>query len=718
MLGAHAMSHRHPHLLSPGRIGGMELSNRIVMAAMGTNFAATDGHCTERLIAYYEARAKGGAGLLVLETSAALWPSGASMPNTVAFSDDRFIPGLSELTSRVHHHGAKIVAQLNHSGKMAQEDTAAGRPIPVPSAIKPSRSDMFNVLTKDEIANFIKSVGPDGRGPNYYEMTPQNIAETTLGFANAAARARQAGFDGIELHAGHGYLLANFLSPYTNQRGDHYGGSIENRARFLLETIAAVRAATAPDFPILIRLDAYEYRIEGGITLPDCVETSRLCERAGADAIDVSAYGNVAHSIAFTEAPLVHEPGGFIGFAKAVKQAVSIPVIAMGRIEPDAGERGIAAGDFDYLAMGRKLLADPDLPNKLLTGQGDSIRPCIYCYMCVSQIFVNKAACCAVNHSTGREYEGDILAHTGAPQKILVIGGGPGGMESARLLAEKGHHVSLWEKDADLGGTARIAGLAYEPNEKLVHYLAGAVRALPIALKLRTTANRENTAALNPDHIILATGARRVAPEIPGKAQRHVFDGDELRGILFGSNREAIAKLSIWQQLILTTGRWSQILRHITLMRLLSKLWMPITREVVIIGGGLVGLELAEYLVERKRKVTVLEPGPAFGPELAIVRRAKVLYELNANGAVLHKLAEDIQIGARSVSFSTGGEVQEIACGQVIIAMGAQPDDSLLKQLSDSTARVHQIGDCRRVGYIDGAILDARELVQRLESQF
>jgi 2,4-dienoyl-CoA reductase (NADPH2) len=260
--------------------------------------------------------------------------------------------------------------------------------------------------------------------------------------------------------------------------------------------------------------------------------------------------------------------------------------------------------------------------------------------------------------------------------------------------------------------------LAYEPNEKLVHYLAGAVRALPIALKLRTTANRENTAALNPDHIILATGARRVAPEIPGKAQRHVFDGDELRGILFGSNREAIAKLSIWQQLILTTGRWSQILRHITLMRLLSKLWMPITREVVIIGGGLIGLELAEYLVERKRKVTVLEPGPAFGPELAIVRRAKVLYELNANGAVLHKLAEDIQIGARSVSFSTGGEVQEIACGQVIIAMGAQPDDSLLKQLSDSTARVHQIGDCRRVGYIDGAILDARELVQRLESQF
>lgn len=710
------MSHRHPHLLAAGRIGGMDLRNRIVMAAMGTNFAAPDGHCTEQLIAYYEARARGGAGLLVLETSAAFWPSGASMPNTIAFSDDSFLPGLGELTRRVHQHGARIVAQLNHSGKMAQEDTAAGRPIPVPSAIKPSRSDMFNVLTRDEIATFIKGAGPDGRGPRYFEMTPGDIAATVAGFAQAAVRARQAGFDGIELHAGHGYLLANFLSPYTNLRTDQYGGSVENRARFLQETIAAVRAATAPDFPILVRLDAYEYRIDNGIRLADCVATASLCEQAGADAIDVSAYGNVAHSIAFTEAPLVHEPGGFIDFAKAVKQSISIPVIAVGRIEPDAGESGIAAGHFDYLAMGRKLLADPDLPNKLLAGQEKSVKPCIYCYICVSQIFINKSVCCAVNHNTGREHEGDILARTGTPQKMLVIGGGPGGMECARLLAEKGHQVSLWEKDADLGGTARIAGLAYEPNETLVHYLANAVRALPISIQLRTTANRENIAALNPDHIILATGAQRVAPDIPGKAQRHVFDGDELRGILFGSNQAAIAKLSVLQRLILKTGRVSQLLRHIGLMRLLSKLWMPIANEVVIIGGGLVGLELAEYLVERNRTVTVLEPGPAFGPELAIVRRARVLHLLQAHGAVLHKSVESIEIGKQAVSFSLAGDRREQACGQVIIAMGAQPDDSLSKQLSDSSAQIHQIGDCRRIGYIDGAILDARQLVQRLET--
>jgi len=639
------------------------------------------------------------------------------MPNTVAFSDDRDIPGLREVTGRIQQHGAKIVAQLNHSGTKAQVDTEAGRPIPVPSPVKHARSDMFNVLTTEEIGHFIKAAGPDGKGPSYYELTTAQIAELVAGFAAAAVRAQRAGFDGIELHAGHGYLLANFLSPYTNQRTDQYGGSLENRARFLVETIVAVRAATSEEFPILVRLDAHEYRIQGGIQVADCVETSRLCERAGADAIDVSAYGNTAHAIAFTEAPLVHEPGGFISFAKAVKAAVSIPVIAVGRIEPETGERGIAANDFDFLAMGRKLLADPDLPNKLSGSNSDPIRPCIYCYICVSQIFINKPVCCAVNHSTGREYEGDIIARCDHPRHVLVIGGGPGGMEAARLFAEKGHRVSLWDKENDLGGTARIAALAYEPNERIVQYLIDSVRALPIKITLGKEANRENITRVNADLIILATGAKRVAPAISGKHQRHVFDGDELRGVLFGDNPTAIAKLTRPYQWILKAGRISQLLRNIRLLRLLSKLWMPIADEVVVIGGGLVGLELAEYLLERGRKITVLEPGPFFGPELSIVRRARVLHTLETHGAELHKLAGDIDIGTDGVSFTVNDEARYQPCRQVIIAMGAQPDDSLFQQLSNSNAELHQIGDCREIGYIDGAILDARKLIQKLEHE-
>ncbi len=708
------MPHNFPHLLSPAPIAGLKLRNRIVMAAMGTNFAAADGHCTEQLIAYYEARAAGGVGLIVLETSAALFPNGASMPNTIAFSSDEFLPGLTELAERVHSHGARIVAQLNHSGKMSQEDTAAGRPIPVPSPVTTARSDMFPVLTQGEIGNFIKAAGPDGKGPKYYEISVGQIADIVAGFADAADRARRAGFDGIELHAGHGYLLANFLSPYTNKRKDEYGGSAENRARFLVETIRAVRARAGDNFPILVRLDGKEYRIDGGITPADCVKTAQLCEQAGANAIDVSAYGSVAHAIAFTEAPLVHEPGGFIPFAVAVKKAIGIPVIGVGRIDPELAERHISAGDFDFLALGRRLLADPDLPNKLAAGQDKSIRPCIYCYICVSQIFINKPVCCAVNHNTGREQEGNIIARSGAGKKFLVIGGGPGGMEFARLLAEQGHRVSLWEKERDLGGTARIASLAYEPNERLVHYLENAVRSLPIDLQLGKLATAENIAAAVPDHIVLATGATRAAPDIPGKQQRHVFDGDELRGVLFGDGPAAFAKLALWQRPLLRIARMSQLLRNIRLLRELSKLWMPIAHEVVIIGGGLVGLELAEYLVERHRKVVVLEPGPDLGAELAIVRRARVLHLLREHGALIHRNATSVEIGATSVSFELENERRSLPAQQVIIAMGAQPDDSLKSRLATSGSTVHQIGDCREVGYIDGAILDARKLAQTL----
>jgi 2,4-dienoyl-CoA reductase (NADPH2) len=289
-------------------------------------------------------------------------------------------------------------------------------------------------------------------------------------------------------------------------------------------------------------------------------------------------------------------------------------------------------------------------------------------------------------------------------------------MEAARLLASKGHRVSLWEKEKDLGGTARIAGLAYEPNERLVHYLARAIKALPVNICLGKTATKEAIAAQQADHVILATGALRQAPPIPGKDQRHVFDGDQLRGVLFGNDAEAIAKLNPVHRLMLFAGRISQLLRSVKLLRLLSKLWMPIAQEVVVIGGGLVGLELAEYLVERRRKVTILEPGPALGAELAIVRRARVLHTLKEHGVIMHRNVNVEEIGQDQVRYEVDGKRMSQACQQVIIALGAEGDNSLEQQLEQVTSQVHRIGDCRTVGYIDGAILDAREVVQRLES--
>ena len=702
-------------LLSPAPLGSLTLKNRIILAAMGSNYAEETGHCSEQLISYYEKRAAGGAGLLILETSAVAWPNGATMPNTVGFSSDDFLPGLKQLTQRVHQHNCLIAAQLNHGGKVAQEDTAAGRPLLVPSEIAKTKSDMFNMLTTNEISHFVKAAGPDGKGPRSRVMNQRDIDWLIKQFCRAALRAQQANFDAIEIHAGHGYLLSSFLSPATNKRDDKYGGSAENRARLLCEIITSIRETVGADMPILVRLDAKEYRVEGGIEPSDALITAQLAEQAGAHAIDVSAYGNVSKAIAFTEAPLVHQPNGFVDFAKAIKQAVSIPVIAVGRIELEQAEQGLREGHFDFVAMGRKLLADPELPNKLIANKTHSIRPCIYCYVCVSQIFINQKMCCAVNPSTGNEYREHLIASDRKHKRVVVIGGGPAGMEAARTLAASGHRVSLWEKTQDLGGTARIAALAYEPNGRLINFLRESIQDNPlIDIQLNTTATLEAIQAQEFDHVIVATGARREAPPLNGKDLRHVFDGEQLRGVLFGDNNQAIKKLKPYQRALIALARPTQLLRNINALRFLSKLWMPIAKRVTIIGGGLVGLELAEYLIERGRAVTVIEPSQQLGAELSIVRRSRVIHELKAHGAHLHPRSEVVEITPDNVIFNHKGVVTSLPSDQVIIAMGACADTRLTDQLERASIAYSAIGDCREVAYIEGAILDGRRTAEAL----
>ena len=702
---------KHPLLASPAFIGNLELKNRMIMAAMGSNFASEDGHASEQLTAYYEERARGGVGLIILETSAITWPAGASMPNMIGFSKDEFIPTLQSLTQRVHQHGAKIAAQLNHSGKIAQEDVIAGRPIPVPSIPKSQPSDMFGLLTQDEIMNFIKAGGPDGKGPRYHELSVTEIQDEIQHFVNAAKRAKASNFDAIEIHAGHGYLISSFLSPAVNKRTDEYGGTPEKRARLLVEIISQIKKQIE-GFPILVRLDANEYRIENGITPDDFLITASLAQEAGADAIDVSAYGNTSKGIAFTEAPLVHEPGGFLEFVRMAKKALSIPVVAVGRIELDVAERGLKNKEFDFLAMGRKLLADPRLPNKIISGQEHLIRPCIYCYICVSQIFINKPMMCAVNSQLGNEHRNEnIICSTADQKKILVIGAGPSGMEAARLLAMRGHHVEIWEKDKDIGGTVRVAALAYEPNGHLINYLKNSLSELGVKIKMNALGTPETIKAFNPDHVVVAVGANRDAPSIIGKDSNNVFDGEELRGLLFGSDIEAMKKLSLVQQIILKIGRASQLLRNINALRFLSKLWMPLSKDIIIIGGDLVGLELAEFLVERGRKVKVLEPTGSLGPNLSIVRRSRVVHLLKEHGVDLLTNVEIKEIRGQEVFVYHEDTDKTFKMDQVIIALGANPNLSLSRMLSKINIPHTTIGDCASIGYIHGAIGDARKAV-------
>ena len=694
------------HLLAPGRIGPIQLRNRIIMAPMGSNFAEADGHCGERIQAYYEARAEGGAGLLIMGVCAIAFPAGTAEPYQVGVSSDEFIPGLSRLAERVHKHGAKIAMQLQHAGKNAIRDMAAGRPLWVPSIPPASSSDMMQALTPEELASFVSAVRGRKGGIQMQVMEQHDIAQMVEWFAAAAERAQRAGFDGVEIHAAHNYIIAGFLSSYYNRREDAYGGSLENRARLLVEVLAAVRARVGAGFGVWLRLDAEEMLTPGGITLEDAKAVARLAQIAGADAVSVSAYAATTSGVAFTEAPLVQKPGAFLEWTAAIKQCVSIPVIAVGRIEPEVGESAIAAQHCDFIAMGRKLLADPQLPNKLLSGQVQAVRPCIYCYVCVSQIFINERIKCAVNPQTGHEAE-RIIGPVSTAQHIAVIGGGPAGLEAARVAALRGHRVTLFERSDRLGGTLFFAALAYPENGRLLDNLLYQVRQLPIDVQLETSVDAALLRDRGVDQVIVATGAQRAAPDIPGADQNHVWSGDELRRLMTGDRAEEIAKrkLSLTQRTLMKAGNLIGVTDSTEAMQKLSRVWMPLGKRVTIVGGGLVGLELAEFLIARGRQVCVLESTDHLGRELAIVRRWRVLHGIRVHGGQLLTGVTVTAIEGNRVRYRTAdGEAAEVPGDSVVLASGATPDTTLGDALSSAGLKVVSIGDCQSLGYIEGAI--------------
>lgn len=699
-------------LTNTGLIGKLTLKNRMIVSAMGTNLADSDGYVGQRIIDFHERHAAGGVGLIVLGVTGVGWPHGGNLPRQVAISDDRFIPGLTQMTAAVHKHGAKIAAQLHHGGLTSTEDIRGDRPMWVPSYPVTKAGNFMDGFLESEMAAMYD---PQAPAPQLHVMTQDNIDELVEQFKQAALRAQKAGFDAIELHGGHGYIISEFLSPRTNNRDDEYGGCLENRARLLMRIIRSIREAVGTDMALWCKLDSEEFGLEEGVSLADAKATAKLAEEAGVDAITVSAFHDISRGFMHSESNIPHTPERMIANATAIKKAVGVPVIASGRVEPESANKHIEQGHFDYLAMGRKLLSDPDLPNKIIAGTPQQIRPCVYCYCCVSQIYVRNAVKCSVNPETGREAEMALLA-TDKARHIIVVGGGPGGMEAAIRLDQRGFKVTLLERSNRLGGTLQFAGIAYPANEKLLHWQRLQIKESGVDVRLNCVATPELVKGLAADEVIIATGAKRDMPDIPGNDRDFVFSGDEMRAmVLSEENPELARKTTAFTRFMATMGAVTRLSQVGPIVRLLTKAWLPLGQRITIIGGELVGLELAEFLAERRRKVTVIDDANRPGKGLYLVRRLRLLDELEHLGVTILNKATDISIDAQSVSYTNyRGQQRSVATDHVIVAKGATGDTTLVEQFKAAGFTTHAIGDCTGVSYIEGAIEEAAELAIKL----
>jgi 2,4-dienoyl-CoA reductase-like NADH-dependent reductase (Old Yellow Enzyme family)/thioredoxin reductase len=623
----------YPRLFSVGRIGPLALRNRILMAPMEKNLALPTGAVTRRYIDYCEARAAGGAALILLE-SMYVHPAGRNHRYQLGIHDDELVPGYRRLIDACHRHGALVGAQLEFAGRETSSVITGTQPV-APSAVACA------ALTGGDVPRPL-SVG---------EI--RALVET---FAEAARRAAGAGFDAIEIHGAHGYLVGQFLSPYANRRDDDYGGDFERRLRFPLEVIAAVRAAVRPHVPLLYRISAEE-RVEGGLTLADACRIAGRLEAAGIDLIDVSA--GIYESAPWIVQPMEMTPGCLVPLAREIRRHVGIPVSVAGRInDASLAEHVLEAGDADFVTLGRALHADPEMPRKSAEAREDEICPCVGCLKCSDLLGQNEPVLCLANTATGRERQYAIRSAP-RPLRVVVVGAGPAGLESARVLALRGHSVTVLERASEPGGQVvlarRVPGRA--DLAALASYLAGAATRAGAELQLGVEATVDVVLAWRPDVVVLATGARPGIPPVPGIEQSPAVDAFTVLG------RSA---------------------EHV--------------RRALVMGGGLLGVAVAHVLAERGAEVIVVEPGSELAAELGVRPRwqhvadlraranvtillGATVEELHADGALVRRAAGDVKLGELDLVVPTRPMVPVSELGE---ALKARPEGPA----------VFEVGDC------------------------
>jgi len=681
------------------------------MPAMDQNNCTDDGLISNKTLQHYEDRAKGGAGLLILETSAVKWPDGATSKHQPSLSSDEVIPGLEKLAERAHKHGARMIVQACHHGRISGLDISRDVPVLVPSTPIPSFDTLgmaYNTTT-EELMKMATLTG--GKLPTFKEASREELVEIIEAFGEASLRIKKANLDGIEIHAAHGYLISTFLSRAWNRREDEWGGSIEKRARLLTEIIRKIRKKCGSDFAIVVRIDGHEYGIEHGITSEEASTTAAIAEEAGADAIHVSAISSSGTGVGFTEGPLPWERCQYSELAKNVKSAISIPVIAVGRIEPKDGERLIAENNCDFVAMGRQLLADPELPNNLINNTPEKIRPCINCFVCVAQNFWNGEPVCAVNPRLGN-YE-EIVEVPKKLKNIVVVGAGPAGLECARVASNRGHKVTILEQTGSLGGTALFSSLTTPKNGELINWFEQVLKDSEVVIRKNFLADSKSIMSFEPDVVVIATGSQSSKSNIKGSELQHVLSRDQLKALLQESNSSEITKgRKNLSSLVLWLGRKLGFFEDMEKIRKLSKLWMPLGKNVVIIGGGLVGVELSHFLSERKRNVSVLETRPVMAPEMAHPRRWRSLHQGSLSGVKFHNNIQVVEIRKNSVVYIKDESECEVPADSVILAEGIEADRKLHEKFADIEVETHIIGDAESIGYIEGAVRSGNKVGQ------
>jgi 2,4-dienoyl-CoA reductase-like NADH-dependent reductase (Old Yellow Enzyme family)/thioredoxin reductase len=647
---------RLERLFRPIKINNLELKNRIVMPALNTKFGSEWGAVTERMIDYYLERARGGVALITIENTCIDWPVGKAGTNPIRADDWKFVQGLHDLAEAVHPYGTRIATQLQHPGRQGSSMTSAeGQQLVAPSPIPclPTGAEMPHELTVAEIEALVGK------------------------FVTGAAITRTAGFDAVEIQGAHGYLITEFMSPYTNQRTDEYGGDFEGRMKFPLSIVEGIRGNVGPDFPIIFRLSGDEF-IEGGMTLEDTKRIARRLEAAGVDALSVSAGIYESPPWYSRIFPTMGMPVGCnVPLAQEIKKVVKIPVIVAGKLgNPLLAEKVLRAGQADLIAIGRALLVDPELPRKAREGRLDDIRPCLYCNeYCSGNISRMWRISCQVNPSLGQEKEYRIKPAEKA-KRVLVVGGGPGGMEAARVATLRGHRVTLCEKGESLGGQMIPASVPQfkRPIAEQVDYLKNQVRKLGVKVQLGKEVTPAFVKRLRPDVVVVATGATPIIPNIPGVRRKKVATAIE---VLLGEKR--------------------------------------VGKKVVIIGGGEVGCDVAWFLAEKGKKVTIVEMllGLATGMNMF-----SQLYLLDK----LTQLGVETLIGTTAkritkegvVAVHMNGETRLIEGDTVVLATGFRPDNKLEKELRGTAPEVYAIGDCAQAGKIGGAIHSAARVAREI----